>query len=207
MKFFMEYCLNRVPRNESVHLVAGAAYAVGHEVFRKLYYSGQADFQTSLRKAVVELIKSYGNLEPINSYKTWDRTVQAFISFYDYWKPETDIIQPTMIHDKPSVEFSFAIPLPINHPETHEPILYAGKFDALMDMGGVFVYDDKTTKNMGEKWSEQWDMRQQFTGYVWGAQQSGIHTKGVIIRGAAIQKTQIKFNQAITYRPRWMIDR
>lgn len=210
-KFMYEYVFNRVPIAESVHLLAGGAYAIGHETFRNTYYAGKHDEQEALTAGFIDLTKYYGaDFEPHVGYKTWDRTAQAFLSYYHEWHPKHDTIAPVMFNNKPAVEFSFAIPLPILHPDTNEPILYAGRFDALMEMGrgaGVYVYDDKTTGSMGASWSKQWDLRSQFTGYVWGAEMSGIPIAGVIIRGACIQKTDIKFAQAITSRPEWHINR
>lgn len=208
-KFLYEYIFNRVPISESPHLVAGAAYAKGHEVFRKAYYGGKHDLETSLREGFKALTKEYGaTFEPFGTYKTWDRVVQAYLSYYSEWSPKYDIMAPAMINNKPAVEFSFAVPLPISHPDSGDPILYAGKFDALMEMGGgIYVYDDKTTGSMGPTWAKQWDLRAQFTGYVWGAHQTGIPIAGVIIRGACIQKTGIKLVPAITSRPQWHIDR
>lgn len=208
MKFFYEYVLNKVPISESVHLIAGAAYAKGHEVFRKIYYGEGRDFDKALQAGYKALLEEYGNFEPNFTYKTWDRTAQAFLSFYDEYDPRTDFIEPAQINDKPAVEFSFAIPLPYTHPDTGDPILYAGRFDALMSTGGpLFIYDDKTTGSMGPTWAKQWDLRAQFTGYQWGAEQHGYNITGVIIRGACIQKTQTQHAQAVTTRPRWQIDR
>lgn len=209
-KFFNEYIINRVPKGESPDLVAGSSYAKGHEVFRKEYYSGRMNEEQALIASVIAIIKEYGDLNPDNSYKTWDRVCDVFCAYYqDEYPPQTDFISPLILNGEPSVEFSFAIPLPIMHPDTDEPIIYAGRFDSIMEMGGAgnFGFDDKTTKQMGPKWAEQWDLRAQFTGYMWGAREHGLDLTGFIVRGAAIQKTQCKFAQAITYRPEWTIQR
>lgn len=67
--------------------------------------------------------------------------------------------------------------------------------------------DDKTTSSLGPSWSRQWDLRSQFTSYVWGARAAGIHLDGFLIRGVSILKTKYDTQQAITYRPDWQIDR
>jgi hypothetical protein len=72
---------------------------------------------------------------------------------------------------------------------------------------GIFVEDDKTTSQLGPKWANQWEMRSQFSGYVWAARQAGIHVDGVLVRGVAILKTEFKRAQHITYRPDWEVQR
>jgi len=207
-KFWYEYIIDRVPIGVSVHLIAGAAYAKGQEVFRKEYYSGRKDKDAALVAGARALIKEYGDFDPDNSPKTWDRVLTTFIAYYDEHPPETDFIEPLILNGEPSVEFSFAVPLPIAHPDTGDPILYGGKFDSIMQMAALQVgFDDKTTGSMGQTWSDQWGLRGQFTGYMWGAREHGIKLGAFIVRGAAIQKTQVKFATAITYRPDWMIDR
>jgi len=73
--------------------------------------------------------------------------------------------------------------------------------------GMLWVFDDKTTKQMGITWADQWKLRSQFLGYIWGAQRFGYDVQGYIVRGTAIQKTQIKFAQAKHLIPKWQLDR
>ena len=73
--------------------------------------------------------------------------------------------------------------------------------------GGVYIYDEKTTSQLGASWSKQWEMRSQFTGYCWAAKQFGIDAAGVIIRGVSILKTKYDTQQAITYRTPYEVDR
>jgi hypothetical protein len=67
--------------------------------------------------------------------------------------------------------------------------------------------DEKTTSQLGASWPRQWEMRAQFTGYVWAAMQTGIAVQGAIIRGISILKTKYDTLQAITYRPAWEVER
>ena len=67
--------------------------------------------------------------------------------------------------------------------------------------------DDKTTSQLGASWPRQWDLRSQFTGYVWGAARAGIKLDGFLVRGVSILKTKYDTLQAITYRPAWLIER
>jgi hypothetical protein len=80
--------------------------------------------------------------------------------------------------------------------------------DGVMDYAGsLYGLDDKTTSSLGASWSKQWDLRGQFTGYCWGAQQAGIPLSGFLVRGLSILKTKYDTQQALTYRPPWMIAR
>jgi hypothetical protein len=80
--------------------------------------------------------------------------------------------------------------------------------DAILNYGGGrYITDEKTTTQLGASWSRQWDLRSQFTGYAWGARQIGIKVDGAIVRGVSILKTKYDTQQAISYRPDWMIDR
>jgi hypothetical protein len=67
--------------------------------------------------------------------------------------------------------------------------------------------DDKTASQLGASWPRQWDLRSQFTSYVWGAGRAGIKLDGFLVRGVSILKTKYDTMEAITYRPQWMIDR
>jgi hypothetical protein len=114
----------------------------------------------------------------------------------------------TLPGGKRGIEFSFAEPLPFQHPVTGDPILYTGRADAVMEFaGGVYLVDEKTTSSLGASWPRQWEMRGQFTGYSWACRELGVETAGTIIRGVSILKTKYDTMQAITYRAPWEIDR
>jgi hypothetical protein len=80
-----------------------------------------------------------------------------------------------------------------------EPFIYCGRFDMLGQyQDRPCVRDEKTTgSSIGRNWASQWDLRSQFMGYVWACQQSGIDLDTVVIRGIAIQMTQIVHAEAI----------
>jgi hypothetical protein len=129
--------------------------------------------------------------------------------YFEQYPLESDPFQP---HEwspgQRAIEFTFAVPLPFDHPVTGEPLIYTGRSDMIAEMGGaLYIEDDKTASQLGASWSSQWDMRSQFTGYSWAARQSGLEIAGILIRGVSILKTKYDTQQAITYRPQWMIDR
>jgi hypothetical protein len=202
------------PKQVSVHLNAGKAFADGMHVFRQLYYSGEMNFEDARQEAVKSIIISYGDFEPEekDAGKSWDRTVGALLYALKVYPPEQDILRPTMLNGKVASEFSFAEPLDYDllHPDTGDPILYTGRLDTIMEMGAkanLFGFDDKTTKQLGATWPDQWDLRSQFPGYVWGAKSYGIDLQGMVVRGIKILKTVFDHAQVIVYCNDWMIDR
>jgi hypothetical protein len=73
--------------------------------------------------------------------------------------------------------------------------------------GGVYVFDEKTASQLGASWNRQWEMRSQFTGYVWAAQRSGLPVQGAVVRGVSILKTKYDTQQVITYRTPYEVER
>lgn len=158
--------------------------------------------------------------------KTKDRVWEAVVGdgtekgegYFQRYRPLTDRMQPFKDQNgKPTFEYTFAIPLEPHtdnlnladektfndelwfpsHPNGG-PFLYTGRFDLL----GTYddhptPLDDKTTGgSIGANWSESWDLRNQFLGYTWACQQCGLDVEGVLVRGIAIQKTQIVHAEA-----------
>lgn len=210
MRFFRSYVQNLTLPAISVHLHAGAAYAKGLEVMRQHYYELGKDAETALVEGSKALILAYGDFEcPPSSPKTADRMVGALEYYTSEYPLATDYVKPFMAGDQAALEFTFAVELPIAHPDTGEPIIYAGRFDML----GVYqndmlvVYDDKTASQLGQSWSSKWRLASQFTGYTWAAKQYGFDVQAVVVRGVSILKTQYGTAEVISYRPQWMIDR
>lgn len=237
-KFKNEYIQHWKPKDQSVHLHAGAAFAKGLEVARDAFYTGYAqgivnlkDTKTgavskewlrvlhpnvlhnedsSIALGLAALLESYGAFEcPEDSSKSASRMAGAFEFYFANYPLKVGEEDPIILpNGKRGIEFSFAHPLPIMHPETGDPILYVGRLDMLMNFaGGIFMEDDKTTSQLGATWSRQWDLRSQFTGYAWGCKQSGIEVDGAVVRGVSILKTKYDTQQAVSYRPQWQIDR
>jgi hypothetical protein len=192
--------------DKSIHLTAGGAYAKGLEVARLAYCEGQHP-ASCLELGIEALIKEYGDADCGDSPKSVDRMVGALEFYFDQYPLDTDPAQIARIAGVPAVEWSFALPLPFNHPETGQPLIYAGRTDALMDFaGGLYAEDDKTTSQLGASWSRQWDLRSQFTGYCWAMRELGLNPAGVLVRGVSILKTKYDTAQAIVNEPAWKID-
>jgi hypothetical protein len=210
IKMYRSYIEHWKPSSESVHLVAGGAFAEGIEKARRAFYEDGIDAATSVGIGLEALIHRYGDFEcPPDSAKSLERTAGALEFYFANYPLGADGAVPITFGDgRRGIEFSFAQPLPINHPVTGDPLLYTGRSDMIAEFaGGVYVFDEKTTSQLGASWARQWEMRSQFTGYSWAARESGIPAAGTIVRGVSILKTKYDTQQAITYRSDYEIDR
>lgn len=214
-KAFRSYVEHWKPKAESVHLVAGGAFAKGIEVARLAYYEGAHGVIKGNREAaeaagLFALIRHYGDFEcPPESAKSLERTAGALEFYFQQYPLGADSLTPLVFpNGRSAIEFSFAEPLSVMHPVTGDPILYTGRCDMIGEFhGGTYAIDEKTTSSLGASWSRQWEMRGQFTGYQWAAQRAGLNVQGTIIRGVSILKTKYDTQQAITYRSPHEVDR
>lgn len=209
-KFFREYIQHWKPRGESVHLIAGGAYAAGLEEARRAFYERGLPTEEAEFLGAEKLREVYGSfIAPPGSPKTVDGMVGALDFYFANYPMAHDSARPaTMPGGRLGIEFSFAEPLPVLHPESGEPIIFAGRADMVVDLAkSLYIEDDKTTGQMGSTWDRQWEMRGQFTGYCWAARQIGLDVAGVLIRGVAIRKTGYDTMQPLTYRAEFEVDR
>lgn len=209
-KMMRSYIEHWKPQTESVHLVAGGAFAEGIEAARRAFYEQGLSDGESYAIGLAALIRKYGDFEcPPDSAKSLERTAGALEFYFSNYPLDTDAAQPLTFADgRRGIEFSFAAPLPIAHPVSGEPLVYTGRADMIASFhDGTFIFDEKTTSSLGASWAKQWDMRSQFTGYCWAAGQFGFPAAGVVVRGVSILKTKYDTQQAITYRSPYEIDR
>lgn len=211
-QFAWRYIFRWQPLGVSVDLLAGKAFAAGMEEARRAFYLLGASPQQAIGLGAAKLIKVYGEYEPPEGHP---KTCENLLCALDYalseaWPLEEDTLVPmtTIFSVSKGLEFSFALALPGNmHPDTGEPLLYAGRFDMIGNVGGtLWVVDDKTTQRLGQPWRRQWDLRSQFTGYVKAAREFGYQVEGVIVRGVSILKYGNGHEQVMTYRPDWLVD-
>lgn len=210
MKFFREYVQHFKRKGQSIHLHAGGAYAHGLEVSRRAYYEDGRTPGEAENLGLDALAAYYGDFDcPSNSAKTKERMLGALDFYFANYPLDTDLAQPARLPGgKLGIEYSFAQPLPCLNPQTGEPIIFAGRSDMIVEFaGGIYILDDKTTSSLGPSWSDQWEMRGQFTGYSWAARETGIKVAGTLIRGVSILKTKYETQQVNTYRADFEIDR
>jgi hypothetical protein len=209
-KAYRTYFQHYKPLGESVHLVAGKAFADGIEKARRAFYEERLPAAEAIAIGLGALILSYGDfICPPESAKSLERTAGALEFYFESYPLGVDSAIPIQFPDgRSGIEFSFAQPLPINHPVTGDPMLYTGRSDMIANFaGGVYIYDEKTTSQLGQSWSRQWEMRSQFTGYCWAAREFGLKPSGVIVRGVSILKTKYDTMEVPTYRSDYEIDR
>ncbi len=207
---YLQYVEHYKPSTPSVHLHAGGAFARGLEVARTAFYCDGASPDDAVASGLHALLTFYGNFDcPSDSPKSAERMAGALVYYFDnYPLGEDKAIPITLPNGRRGIEFSFAEPIDSPHPESGDPILYVGRMDMVADFaGGIFGEDDKTTSSLGASWAKQWDLRSQFTGYCWGAQKNDLELQGFLVRGVSILKTKYDTQEAVTYRPQWMIDR
>ena len=193
----------------SIHLHSGGAFAAGLEGARKSFYEQGEPAETALARGLHAMTLFYGDFEaPEDHLKAFPRLVQALCSYFEQYPLEQDGFTPLELPSGSAIEFTFAIPLPINNPDTGEPLLYTGRFDALGKWNGAtFGLDDKTASQLGPSWTRNWTLDSQFTGYAWATRTFGISTAGFLVRGISFLKNGFGHAQAIVYRPQWQIDR
>lgn len=168
--------------------------------------------------------------------KTKDNMWKAVEEYFAKFPPITDHLQPYIdAQGKPTFEFTFAIPLepacnpqrlgmgsgltvsydpedykghfPL-HPDGH-PWLYSGRLDMLGKYEDLpCAADEKTTgRSISTGWADQWNLRNQFMGYKWALNESGIPVRNVIVRGISIMKTIINFAEAVKDYPNELLAR
>lgn len=209
-KAFRQYIQHWKPLAQSVHLIAGGAFASGIEAARRAFYVDEQSPEDAEGAGLEALIRHYGDFEcPADSAKSLERMCGALEFYFERYPLGADGAEPiTLAGGKKGIEFSFAEPLDILHPVTGDPILYTGRSDMIAHRaGGVYIYDEKTTSSLGASWGKQWEMRSQFTGYAWAAKKQGIKTAGSIVRGVSILKTKYDTLEVPTYRTDYEIDR
>lgn len=206
-KVYLDQWKGKLP---NVHLRAGGAFARGLEIARRSFYEQGQDSDTAIAAGLGALLEFYGDFEcPADSAKSAERTAGALEYYFSQYAMDRDEGQPIIMpNGKYAIEFSFAHPLPINHPITGNPLICCGRSDAAIHYGGgKHILDDKTTSQLGASWSKQWDLRSQFTCYKWGFEQAGIDIDGVIVRGVSILKQKYDTQQCVSFRPDWQVDR
>lgn len=212
-KFFHEHILCLASSVISPDLHAGGAFAKGIEGARRAFWFEGLSSSAAVEKGWSDLLLQYGDYEPPPKHdgtdhpKDFINTSSAYFDYFRNYPLDSDPIKPyIMAGDRPAIEFTFAIPLPIQHPITGNPLLYGGRLDMIGYYNNVIaIIDEKTTGQLGAGWESKWRMRGQFLGYSWAAREHGIAAKTAIIRGVAIQKTQVSHLQAIVTIEEWRV--
>lgn len=212
-KFFWQYMHNLKPISSSIHLAAGGAFAAALEAARNLQSltpETPTPHELLCEAAMKAFLSSWGECpDDENSPKNMHNVFNAVELYLHEFHPFYDEIQPLIIGGKPATEFSFALPLEINHP-SGDPFIYVGRFDLLGKYKSndlLVIMDDKTTGSLGSYWLKQWDMRGQFLGYLWACHKLGYNVNDVVVRGTGLLKTETNFLTIPLHYPLHLIQR
>lgn len=229
-KFYLEFILGLRPTGLSVDLHAGACFASALENVYIAHYRDGRTLEHSLAVAHGAYLQQWGDFVPLkDTPKSKERVWEAVEEYFKVYGLETDQVQPYFVDGKPSMEFTFAIPLgPENdrpvwsdveppagfplHP-SGQPFIYAGRLDLLGHWVPAKKFvgrDEKTTTSIGASWADQWSLRSQFKGYCWALQQFGLPVDTICVRGIGILKTKFTIGheaEAFKTYSRWEIAR
>lgn len=201
----------------SIHLHFGGCLARGLEVARRAYVEDGIDEHAAVLEGASALLTAWGDdsLLPApttrnEENKTLANALLALDRYFVEWPLDDPAQAIGSRGGKALVEFSGAVPIPgLFHPTTGEPLLYAGRFDAIVDRAGaLWGLDDKTTGSNveSEGWRDQWRINGQFTGYTWIAREWGLDLTGFLVHGVQVLKGSTKFAEVITPRAKWQVE-
>lgn len=214
-RFFRRHCQGLSRGRKNVHLHFGGCFARATEVVRREWITHH-DLSDAVKSGCEAFIDAWGTFE-LPDYATSSeqrKSLQAgLLAVQDYfteWPLDEDPLQIYIHQGEPAIEFAFALPVPgTRHPDNpDEPLAYCGRFDMIGQEGKTIIgLDDKTSGSLGEHWRNQWRLRSQFTGYVWGAANFGVPIERFRIRGTSPLKGGTKFDQSDTPRAFWFVNR
>lgn len=215
-KFFREHVQGLRRARPNIHLHFGGAVAKGLEVARRGFVS-HGDAKDAVTDGCEAVIAAWGtafdDFTPVTRTERNKTLANALLALQEYfreWPLDDEDVTIHTHNGEPCVEFSFALPIPgSRHPDTGEPLLYAGRFDFIGDyQRSIYGVDDKTASvdPRNDMWRNQWKLRGQFSGYCWGAREYGMSMKGFLVRGMGILTDSVRCGQVIVARPPWMVD-
>lgn len=216
-KFFRSHVCGMARSRPNIHLHFGGCVAKGLEVARR-YYIATEDAGDALEEACLAVVETWGSdfddfipVTRTERNKSLANALLAIQAYFREWPLDEDELRIHRHNGEPCVEFSFALPIPggITHPDTGEPLLYAGRFDFIGDYSRtIYGCDDKTASvdPANDMWRNQWKLRGQFSGYCWAAREYGMPMHGFFVRGMGVLTDSVRTGQCIIARPPWMVD-
>lgn len=203
-----------------VDLHAGGAYADGMKAMRRAFFIDGKTREQAVEIGVAAIYDSYGNFQtPPKSNKSVGGMAGALVYYEQEFPLDKEKYAPMLLDGRWMIEVGCSFGTGLTHPVTGKEIEYAFNFDCLAldadDGKSVWVVDEKTTSQMGDKWANQWFLDAQMTGYCWAArrliQDSGLYgqceVKGAIINGVAIRTHDYSCLRLSVYRQDWELER
>lgn len=194
-KAFYQYYLDRAHDARNFPIQFGVAYHRFREVLELNYLDSKDSndlSDASYREALFELafnaaLEVEGGFEdpPAEAYHSYlhqTRLLSSCEEAFDHWLGEKRTGSMEILFP----EQPFELELPNDE-------YYTGKIDQVLEWRGreLWIRDFKTTSRMGRTYPEQFDPNNQFTGYVWAAQElSGRQVQGVIVETLYNTKTK-----------------
>jgi len=212
-RWYYRHILSLESITPSPHLRAGKAFAAALEAGRREFIATD-DPTTSEARALQALFENWDLQipdDPEVPLKSLPRLISALISYFDRYPFRFDSVKPYVVDGKPTVEFTFSVPLEILNPsieDSNDPLIYAGRFDMIGSFNNaLFVVDEKTTSSLGASWAGQWELDSQMVGYCWALQKYNFPVAGAILRGVGILTSSISHTEVIVYAPEWKLKR
>ena len=126
-KFFYWDMVRRIrPKGSNIHLDFGGAFARGLERMRRAFYEEGKSQEECEYLGLETAFEAFKDVEvpEEEASKTAHGLIRALEVYTDTWPFETDALQPARFESgKYGIEFSFAIPMEVKHPETGNPII------------------------------------------------------------------------------------
>lgn len=208
-------------RRRSAALGFGGAFHAGIGEWYKFTHLPNDE---RLRLAVAAIEGAWDNTVPVDDYRTLGKCTTVMEEYSREYQTENFTVVGAP--ERPIVEVTFTLPLGLWLPCTNEfcqlrhqnfptheyckgcgdakeAIDYGGIFDGLVRFGDkVWVFEHKTTSQLGTYYFNQFKPNNQVTGYIWAAGQlSGLDVAGAIINAIGVYKTgKTKFERQITTR-------
>ncbi len=203
------------PNATSPHLIFGGLFASALEHYFKHLAEGD-DTETALRRVVhTALINSWeyerdedgsaipGTGQPWDSFhntKTRATLIRSIVWYFEHFEddPTETII---LANGAPAVELSFSLPV-------EDGIIFCGHLDRLVDYGGPYVMDQKTTgSTITPRFFDGFSPDMQMSMYAFaGKAVFGIPVQGVIIDAAQIAVGFTRFERGFIHRPQPVLE-
>ena len=179
-------------RRRSSALSFGGGFHEGLAVWYKTY---------DLAQALTAIVEKWDDTVSVDDYRTKEKAVQVMIEYVKHY-PQENFKVVGIESGAPMIEIPFVLDTGMVC-EDGDPIEYGGIFDGLVDFNGqLWVFEHKTTSQLGSYYFNQFKPNNQVTGYIWAAEQlSGRKVQGAIINAIGVYKTgATKFERGMTAR-------
>lgn len=182
----------------NVDLIAGRALAKGMEVGRKVFWVEGEDAEMAVEAGIEAMLEEYGKDRP-EEVKNHERLKEAYRKYWKKWPMSRD---RGIVPIEEGIEGTFSFEIPgLVHPDTGQPLLYAGKRDMIGreigeddpfgegSEGDLWGVDEKTCGYVNDGWQHEYELDWQFLGYTYFERVvAGNDIEGVIIRKIGLKR-------------------